>query len=85
MDFSPQTRVSSTHRISHNPVRVLTEWDDENERMLHDFFDDISLNAAEMKLFIAMPDFSIADVRKLIADVNSLRAARRIAGFRAPR
>ena len=81
MDISRQTRVSSTHRLSHNPVRVLTDWYDENERMVHDFLDDVSLNAAEMKLFVAMPDLSIADVRKLIADVNNLRAARQIAGF----
>ena len=78
MDFSRQTQISSTHRIAPTAVGVLTDWDDDDDRMLRDFVDDISLSAAEMKLFIAMPEFSIADVKNLIADVNDLRSARQI-------
>ena len=80
MHFSRPIGIWSTKRISSDPMRVLADWDEEGEpRILHDFLDDISLTAEEMRLYIAMPQFSIADVKNLIADVNHLRAARKIA------
>jgi len=81
MDFSRHAATSDS--VSPTVFRALAGWDQEDERrMVHDFFDDISLNSEEMKLYIAMPEFSIADVRNVIADVHHLRAARKIATSR---
>ena len=41
-----------------------------DERLLQDFVDDISLSAEELDLFVAMPEASIADVRKLVAALH---------------
>ena len=73
MNFATQARISSTNRFA-----PLTDWEGDDERTLQDFFGDISLSADEMRLYIAMPEYSIADVRNLIADVKNLRAARKI-------
>ena len=52
------------------PAIGLVTADPDDERLLQDFVDDISLSAEELDLFVAIPEASIADVRKLVAALH---------------
>ena len=47
---------------------ALADRNPEGEQLFREFVDDISLSPEEMRLYVAMPELSIADVKSLIAD-----------------
>ena len=79
MDFLRQGRIASANWIARNSAGALTGPGDEGEQLLQDFVDDISLSTEELNLFLAMPEVTIADARRLVdaghAPVRSERRA----------
>ena len=66
MDFFKRWRTARAPASARVSTGLLTT-DPDDERLLNALLDDISVSAKEMKLLVAMPDASIADIRKLAA------------------
>ena len=69
MNIVAEQPIANAGLTAGHPIGPLTA-DLDHERLLQDFVDDISLSEEELELFVAMPEASIAEVRKLVATLH---------------
>ena len=71
MEISHQAHTAVGSRIESKSISVGRDADDEFDREFRDFIGSITLDDEELAAFLAMPECSVPEVRRLVAGRQS--------------